>query len=389
MARLKSPEQVKRIDGRGCFMEMLTTGLPLDKICMNFVSYNTAADKGKRIGGAVMVYLDVHKADVLAENILSGKISKLGEKSKADAAAGGYKYAKEVFRDITGTPSSRSKREDGKPASRQLKLTPGSSQAWVLSAETGEGKETATGAISPAYSRPETIIRIPMSDDDLKGFALTLRHLVQMWYAIKFMPVAAKDVEKPNPTESVFSVKSGKVSMKVTLDAIGIDQVKFTLSGKSQNVTLYLGINKAQVLAQDLLSGKILKQKAIALSEKDLHTVYVTYGGGRHGSSITCRTFEIVVDSEGRHAIHGAVGEGELTGDGRIAPKGKPSKSLYVAMEAEELKELGYVLRGIAQAWTTQKFGALIADDMERVRKEARSAIAAISAGEIPDEEAV
>ena len=223
--KIKSPEQVKRIDGRGCFMELLTIGLPRDKIALNFVAYNTAANKGDRVSGSILVYMEIHKAEVFANNVLDGTMTKLGNQSKKYAADHGYKYAKDVFCDLTGTPTDRSTRADKQPISRQLKLTPGSKTAWVLSAESGPGKMEGPGLIAPAYSggRPECVIRIPLSDDDLKALALSIQAMCRMWYTMKFVP----DVEVVDPKTPVFAVQNPDKRLELHTGALAMQKQQF------------------------------------------------------------------------------------------------------------------------------------------------------------------
>ena len=40
MARTKFPTQVYRVDARSCFLEVLCDALPIDKVSLNFVSYD-------------------------------------------------------------------------------------------------------------------------------------------------------------------------------------------------------------------------------------------------------------------------------------------------------------------------------------------------------------
>lgn len=370
--KIKSPEQVKRIDGRGCFMELLTIGLPRDKIALNFVAYNTAANKGDRVSGSILVYMEIHKAEVFANNVLDGTMTKLGNQSKKYAADHGYKYAKDVFCDLTGTPTDRSTRADKQPISRQLKLTPGSKTAWVLSAESGPGKMEGPGLIAPAYSggRPECVIRIPLSDDDLKALALSIQAMCRMWYTMKFVP----DVEVVDPKTPVFAVQNPDKRLELHTGALAIDQLKVSFVTGSGTMDAYLSVSKAMVLARDIISGRIAKLA------KDNPEVYVSYGGGKHGGNILSRQFKVTADGEGFN-FEVLIGPGKLSDGGLILPDYEtPDKSASVTLSREQLLEFAYTANALSQAWMEQKFGNLVSGPIAESREEAKKQIEGIKA---------
>lgn len=375
MARkLKSPEQVCRIDGRGAFMELLTIGLGIDKVALNFVSYDTGAAKGSRVSSSVMVYLGVHDAEVFADNVLSGKMAKAGQAAKKLAADKGYKYAKEVFCSMTGTPASRSTRSDGAAMSRQLKLTPGSKQPWVLSAESGPGREEGTGIIAPAYpgGKPECIIRIPLSDDALKSLALSIRSLVNLWYRAKFLPVAQEEIAR-SKTLPAFALNKGKKSLVVDVSAMAIDQLVLRFNGGQG--TMYLSVSKAAVLANDILSGRLSK-----LSAANTDTpAYITYGGGKKGNGVYCRTFSVSAGLDGTWVLHTESGKGQLSDDGRILPDyDKPDRSANVTITDQELRELAHALRGMGNAWMEARYLGLVEEPIKQAREATEQELAAL-----------
>lgn len=365
MAKLKSPEQVCRIDGRGCFMELLTIGLGFDKVAFNFVNYDTSASKGSRVSSSVMVYLTAHDAEVLADSILSGQMAKKGEQAKKFAAEKGYKYAKEVFCSMTGTAAGKAARTDGAALSRQFKLTPGAKQPWVLSAESGPGREEGTGIIAPAYvgGKPECIIRIPMSNDMLKSLALSIRNLVNLWYEEKFLSLVKDAVTAVNPDQAAFVINKGKEALQVFTKTLTIDQLLLDFNGGAGK--MYINVFKAQVLANDILNGRIAK---VGLSKPD-EAAYSTYGGGAKNGGVYCRMFTIQAAEDGKWTLHTESGKGKLSDDGMILPDyDKPDREASVTVTTGELMELGFALRGISQAWTLQKFGSLVAGPIQEAR---------------------
>lgn len=357
MARIKSPEQVCRIDGRGCFMELLTIGLGFDKVAMNFISYDTSASKGSRVSSSIMVFLTIHDAEVLADSILNGQMSKKGEQAKRLAAEKGYKYAREVFCSMAGTPAGKAARTDGAALSRQLKLTPGAKQPWVLSAESGPGREEGTGIIAPAYvgGKPECIIRIPLSNDMLKSLALSIRNLVNLWYEAKFLQLAQSSLPAADASKAAFTINKGREALQVFVNTLSIDQLLLDFNGGVGK--MYLNVFKAQVLANDILNGRITK---IGQANPD-EPAYCTYGGGTRNGGVYCRMFTVQAAEDDKWRLHTESGKGKLSDDGMILPDyDKPDHEASVTVTLGELLEFGFALRGIAQAWTNQKFKHLV-----------------------------
>lgn len=363
MARIKSPEQVKRLDGRDCFMELLTSGLKWDKLCLNFLSYNKGAQKGERLSGAILMYLDIPKAEVFCQMVLSGKMAKLGAKAKADAAAKGYKYAPACWTILSGSSAKRAKRADGMAYSRQLKLTPGVKTDWVLSAESGPGKEGETGIIAPAYvgGKPECIIRIPLSQEDLEGLALSMQRIIQLWYEAKFIP--AIEVEKQDVAFS-----AGTPAIQVAVDAMRIERVML----KIQDASFFLTDTRAMVLAHDITSSRIMK-----LAKDTREPAHEILGGGKSKSGkIICRRFAIASTEDGNYAISIQVGPGKLNDTGSIVPGwDTPAKESVAILTREEFLSLGYALDGLSQAWAKARYMELVRGPVEEAQESARKAL--------------
>lgn len=186
--KLVSPEQMLRVDGKSEFFEVMVNSMAIDKILLRFIKYDKNAPSGSRQTATIPIYLDVLDAQVIAGDILSGRISKLGDASKKAAKDGGFKYPKEVLLRMGGTGSGKANRADNKAEYRGFKITPGSSQPWIFSAECGPGKEGDTGLISPDYKAPENIIRVPMNDETMKKVAYAFQLAGHVWAMAKFHP---------------------------------------------------------------------------------------------------------------------------------------------------------------------------------------------------------
>lgn len=187
MRNTRDAEQVLRIDGRGAFVEVTTSGLPIDKIYFGFVQYNKSAEKGSRTSGNIKIYMNILEAQVLARDIMSGRLAGLKMKELKRMQKAGEKYANPVYSKQGGTPAASNNRQ---AIARLFEITPGSSQPWILCAKQGKAHETSEGLIV-MEGKPETTIRVPCSDIALKQLALAIEAAVMTWVQLRFVPAAA------------------------------------------------------------------------------------------------------------------------------------------------------------------------------------------------------
>lgn len=192
--RLKSPTQVFRMDGKNCFAEVLCSSLGIDKIAINFLTYDASQNKGNRETGHITIYIDIFEARVLAGDILNGSISALKGKEMKRVFAGPdlpenkgrTVYPKPIYELVGGTCAEHT--VDHKPICRQFQIAPGTKQPWTLTATSGPGKTVGNGLIVP-NGRPATVIRIGLDDKTLKMFAYALETCASIWSQAKFLPV--------------------------------------------------------------------------------------------------------------------------------------------------------------------------------------------------------
>jgi len=178
-------KQILRLNGRNVFLEVMNNAFKINKVQINFIEYDQNLEKNKRQLKNISGYIDVDKAMVLINDILSGRLSGLAKQANEIKAKSGYKYCREIYVDMGGISASKLKergkeRSDGKSLSRQFKITPGDKVAWIFSAETGAGEESETGMIV-AKGKPEEIVRVPMTDEYLKKFAVVVRTHIQAY----------------------------------------------------------------------------------------------------------------------------------------------------------------------------------------------------------------
>lgn len=195
----KNPLQVIRIDGKNVFMEVINA-FSIGKVQINFIEYDASKEKNSRIKNEIKTYIDFNKFLVLINDIKSGRMLALSKKAREDQAKGGYKFAKDIYSDLGGisatTLANRGQsRADGLSMSRQFKITPGDKMPWILSGEVGAGKEDEKGLIVP-QGRPETTIRVPLTDDDFKKLALVVEMHMQAYLSSFYVQLAESQKEQ-------------------------------------------------------------------------------------------------------------------------------------------------------------------------------------------------
>jgi hypothetical protein len=181
----KNEAQIIRIDGKNVFLEVMNSAFEINKVQISFIEYDLKLEKNKRQLKNIPIYINMDKTLVLITDILSGRLSALAKQANATKEKNGYKYCREIYVDMGGISKSKleergKKRPDSKSLSRQFKITPGDKVAWIFSAETGAGEESETGLIVP-QGKPEEIVRVPLTDEDLKRFALVLKNHIQAY----------------------------------------------------------------------------------------------------------------------------------------------------------------------------------------------------------------
>ena len=200
---LDSRTKVTRIDGQNCFVEVLTDALPIDKVAINFCSYDKSAETGGRMKDHITFYLPVLEAYALALDIMGDRLTRAWTKSTKEAAEAGSKYPKPVKSYIGGTSAKRANRPDGKALSRSMTISPGSKYPWVLCAECGPGEQEEGKIIVPAYgygkeiSKPEMLVRIPMTQESFEEFAAAMITCWSVWTQ-RFVGLVQPTFDKQN-----------------------------------------------------------------------------------------------------------------------------------------------------------------------------------------------
>ncbi|WP_246277133.1 hypothetical protein [Neobacillus endophyticus] len=183
---MKGNSQIIRVDGRNTFLEVLNSSFGIGKAQVNFIEYDLTAEKGSRIKQEINIYVNIDKFLLMCNDVLTGRMNQMGKMAREEKSQKGFKYSKEIWSDIGGKPAkelaeSGKSRSDGKSLFRQIKLTPGEKLPWILSAEEGAGEVTETGLLFPKYvgNKPEKIVRVPLTNEDLKRLVLLTQTHIQ------------------------------------------------------------------------------------------------------------------------------------------------------------------------------------------------------------------
>lgn len=170
---------------KNSFMKVKPDGFRIGRLLLSFGNMD---DNKKLVPGSNIDYwLDFKKGDAfnLMQDIISGKLAVEVKKEKKDrlTANPNAKYAQPVRSYQGGVSTQKAKdknlRTDGAAQAKILKIQGGLKQPVLISVEEGPGRETEQGLIVPTYNgKPEQIVRVTLTWDDLKAMALA----VQMHY---------------------------------------------------------------------------------------------------------------------------------------------------------------------------------------------------------------
>lgn len=165
MAKEKKVERICRKDGKNCFVEMLDSCFPIDKVQMDFISYDVNAAAGSRQTANIPIYLD-------GEEFL-GLVKKVENDGKAYTkyCNDHPEFKKPLFEKMGGTSAKSLKvrgkeRPDGMGISRVFTIS-ASKKGYFLTAKSGPGEEDEKGLIVPRYKDPEQRVSIAMDHDTL------------------------------------------------------------------------------------------------------------------------------------------------------------------------------------------------------------------------------
>ena len=154
----------------------------IGKTLFSFVEFDKNT---KKLQKSVDCYMGLEESLIFCHDVLSGKLPKLAAKEKAK----GDQFPKAVwYSPLGGVNEQKAKerklRSDGEAISRSFNIAPGSKADFVLTVTQGAGKSQPNGIITPE-GKPEVIIRVACSADNLKGLALSLKAHIEAYFAAR------------------------------------------------------------------------------------------------------------------------------------------------------------------------------------------------------------
>lgn len=179
-------DQIIRMDARGCFVEVKNDCFHLDKIHLQFVTYDKSRPTGQRYTNNVHIYIDVPEFLELAQEAASGslhmRMQKLKSERKSDA----------LYEHLGGTSAKKlaffgKSRPDGMSVSRVVKLTAAEKADYFFTADSGPGEENKTGLIVPRFGKsPEQHVSVILTWRQLNELLFTTVAHYKAWLSAKY-----------------------------------------------------------------------------------------------------------------------------------------------------------------------------------------------------------
>lgn len=207
MAKEIKEERISRKDGKDCFVEMLDSAFPIDKFQLDFIHYDTNAEKGKRQTANIRIYLDGE--DFLG---LAKKVENKGE-IYTKYCNDHPEFKKPLFERMGGTSAKtlkfRGKERGDKMSESRVFTISASKKGYFLTAKSGPGEESEKGLIVPRYKDPEQKVSIALDHDTLVG---ALEVGKARYYAHLTAKEVAKELLNQGFAEEVAKVLMGLLS---------------------------------------------------------------------------------------------------------------------------------------------------------------------------------
>lgn len=185
--------QIIRLDGNKCFMEVLNDAFTIGKVHMGFYTYDVSNAKGSRFTNNIQIYLGIPEFLALAQEISSGRLARKAqmslEQSKQTQA-----FPAAVFESMGGTSAAKLRkmgqgRADKMGISRQFRINSGTKKPFLLNAEAGPGEADAKGLIVPRFKlgQGEHKVMVPVDHNMMLRMAETVRLHIQAYLSAFYL----------------------------------------------------------------------------------------------------------------------------------------------------------------------------------------------------------
>lgn len=179
--------QIIRKDAKGCFVETKNDCFHLEKVHLQFVSYDTSQPKGSRYTSNINIYIDVPEFLALTQEAATGILHSRMQQYKQE------RKQEPLYEHLGGTSAKQlahygRARSDGKSLSRVVKLTVSTKSDYFLTADCGPGEENKTGLIVPQFGKnPEQHVSVILSWRQLNELLLTTAEHYKAWLTARYM----------------------------------------------------------------------------------------------------------------------------------------------------------------------------------------------------------
>lgn len=221
MAKEKNDKQITRVDGKNCFLEVMSSAFNINKVQINFREYDQKRT-GEKFTQQIDIFIDIEDFLLIINDVLSNKIPStiFKEKSRIEAEnkktnkavypnekvldeyiqRGGMKIeslrkadAKRTAKKLQ-TYSQMYKIPNGGIVARQFKIVPGLKADLMLKAEAGIGAENETGLIVAKFGvNPAQKIQVPLSYSQLKKLCLITKAEIDGYMSAKHIDMMNAD----------------------------------------------------------------------------------------------------------------------------------------------------------------------------------------------------
>lgn len=323
----RTKNQIFKMDGNNCFLEILNDRFYENKVHFNFSNYDPKGESGDKITGKVDFYLSFADAltfcQLVESNYFTDMLSKerkayhkaLLEAEKTNQKCT-YFYNKPYWTLMRGTAPEKLpdylKRSDGKGISRKLQILPGyvkpermahperfknerKPNRFVIQCEAGAGDKVNSSQaggyiIKPAYgNKPDVKVMIPVPEIDSINWEDGLMKLAKILKAnIEGYIQASYAYEFMNPTPAFISANA--VKEKIQVDDI-VDIVMYT----HKNVTdIKVSIKGQDCPPDEPMVGKPTETNTLewhfrrrATKAKETFFEFTPYANHEKGETIT------------------------------------------------------------------------------------------------------
>lgn len=180
-------DQIIRKDARNCFVEVKNDCFHLDKVHLQFVTYDQRRPPGDRYTNNIHIYIDVPDFLALTQEAANGSLHVRMQQYKAQHKS------EALYEHLGGTSAKRlasynKARPDGKSLSRVVKLTVAEKADYFFTADCGPGEENKTGLIVPRFGKePEQHVSVTLTWRQLNELLFTTVVHYNAWLSAKYL----------------------------------------------------------------------------------------------------------------------------------------------------------------------------------------------------------